>query len=55
VADVYDALAHDRPYHAAMPLERVFEILDADAGTRLDRRSIAALRELLQSGAELAA
>jgi putative two-component system response regulator len=55
VADVYDALAHDRPYHAAMPLERVFEILDADAGTRLDRRSTAALRELLQSGAELAA
>jgi HD-GYP domain-containing protein (c-di-GMP phosphodiesterase class II) len=55
VADVYDALAHDRPYHAAMPTDRVLEILAADAGTRLDGRSIAALRELLQSGAELAA
>jgi HD-GYP domain-containing protein (c-di-GMP phosphodiesterase class II) len=55
VADVYDALAHERPYHAAMPTDRVFEILDGDAATRLDGRSIAALRELLQSGAELAA
>jgi len=55
VADVYDALAHDRPYHVAMPLDRVFAILDGDAGSRLDGRSMAALRELLQSGAELAA
>jgi hypothetical protein len=38
-----------------MPAGRVLEILDADAGTRLDGRSIAALRELLQSGAKLAA
>jgi hypothetical protein len=38
-----------------MPVEGVLSILDADAGTRLDGRSIAALRELLQSGAELAA
>ena len=55
VADVYDALAHDRPYHAAMPAGRVLQILAADADTRLDGRSIAALRELLQSGSELAA
>ena len=47
VADVYDALAHDRPYHAAMPTERALAILDADAGTRLDRESIAALHRLL--------
>lgn len=47
VADVYDALAHDRPYHAAMPTERVLEILAADAGTRLDSESIAALRAML--------
>jgi HD-GYP domain-containing protein (c-di-GMP phosphodiesterase class II) len=55
VADVYDALAHERPCHAAIPLDRGLAILDADAGTRLDGRSIAALRELLQSGAEFAA
>jgi HD-GYP domain-containing protein (c-di-GMP phosphodiesterase class II) len=55
VADVYDALATARPYRAAMPAGRVLEILDTDAGTRLDGRSIAALRELLQSGAKLAA
>jgi HD-GYP domain-containing protein (c-di-GMP phosphodiesterase class II) len=51
VADVYDALAHDRPYHAAMPIERVLEILAADAGTRLDSESIGALRALLAAGA----
>jgi HD-GYP domain-containing protein (c-di-GMP phosphodiesterase class II) len=50
VADVYDALAHDRPYHAAMPTERVLEILAADAGTRLDSESIGALRALLAAG-----
>jgi HD-GYP domain-containing protein (c-di-GMP phosphodiesterase class II) len=50
VADVYDALAHDRPYHAAMPTERVLEILAADAGTRLDSQSIGALRALLAAG-----
>ena len=49
VADVYDALAHDRPYHAAMPADRALAILDADAGTRLDGESVAALRRLLDS------
>ena len=47
VADVYDALAHDRPYHPAMPAARVLEILDADAVARLDGDSIAALRQVL--------
>jgi HD-GYP domain-containing protein (c-di-GMP phosphodiesterase class II) len=47
VADVYDALACDRPYRAAMPAERVLAILDADAGARLDAESVAALRRLL--------
>lgn len=47
VADVYDALARDRPYRAAMPTERVLAILDADAGARLDAESVAALRRLV--------
>ncbi|MGH3138458.1 MAG: HD-GYP domain-containing protein, partial [Gaiellales bacterium] len=47
VADVYDALARDRPYRAAMPAERVLAIIDADAGTRLDAESVAALRRLI--------
>ena len=47
VADVYDALARDRPYRAAMPAERVLAILDADAGARLDADSVAALRRLV--------
>jgi HD-GYP domain-containing protein (c-di-GMP phosphodiesterase class II) len=47
VADVYDALARDRPYRAAMPAERVLAILDADAGARLHAASVAALRQLV--------
>jgi putative nucleotidyltransferase with HDIG domain len=36
VADVYDALASDRPYRPAFPHERTLAIMSAEAGTRLD-------------------
>ncbi|MFL5382990.1 MAG: HD domain-containing phosphohydrolase [Longimicrobiaceae bacterium] len=36
VADVYDALASDRPYRRAFPHERTLAIMAAEAGTRLD-------------------
>jgi len=36
VADVYDALASDRPYRRAFPHERTLEIMSSEAGTRLD-------------------
>jgi putative two-component system response regulator len=36
VADVYDALASDRPYRSAFPHERTLAIMSAEAGTRLD-------------------
>jgi len=36
VADVYDALASDRPYRPAFPHERTLEVMSAEAGTRLD-------------------
>jgi putative nucleotidyltransferase with HDIG domain len=35
VADVYDALASDRPYRPAFPHQRTLEIMAAEAGTRL--------------------
>jgi len=36
VADVFDALSSKRCYKEAMPLERVLEIMKADAGTHFD-------------------
>ena len=36
VADVYDALASDRPYRPAFPHERTLEIMSSEAGIRLD-------------------
>jgi len=45
VADVFDALSAERPYRPAMPREEVFKILDKEAGTSLDRRCIAMLKE----------
>ncbi|HSU13953.1 HD domain-containing phosphohydrolase [Longimicrobium sp.] len=38
VADVYDALASDRPYRRGFPHERTLSIMAAEAGTRLDPR-----------------
>ncbi len=36
VADVYDALASDRPYRPAFPHERTLAIMSSEAGTKLD-------------------
>jgi putative nucleotidyltransferase with HDIG domain len=36
VADVYDALASDRPYRHAFPHERTLEMMSSEAGTKLD-------------------
>lgn len=42
VADVFDALSAERPYREALPLEKVFAILDRDA---LDRDCVAVLKD----------
>jgi putative nucleotidyltransferase with HDIG domain len=55
VADVFDALAARRPYRDALPLEKVFEIMDADAGRALDPASLAALKQATQGLPQLAA
>jgi HD-GYP domain-containing protein (c-di-GMP phosphodiesterase class II) len=44
VADVFDALAAKRPYRDAMPMDKVFAILDKDADVALDSSCIAALK-----------
>ena len=43
VADVFDALAANRPYREAMPLERVFQILHRDAPHAMDASCVEAL------------
>ena len=46
-ADVFDALTADRPYRAAMPVAKAFEILDADAGKSHDPICIDALKRAI--------
>jgi hypothetical protein len=43
VCDVYDALISNRVYRAAFSHEEAVEILQADAGTKLDRRAVETL------------
>ncbi|HET7479517.1 MAG TPA: HD domain-containing phosphohydrolase [Rubrobacteraceae bacterium] len=50
VADIYDALAQDRPYRRAPPKERVMEIFDDESGTKLCPESVTALKELVSKG-----
>jgi HD-GYP domain-containing protein (c-di-GMP phosphodiesterase class II) len=47
VADIFDALTADRPYRAAMPISKAFEIMSADIGTGIDGNCFAALQRAL--------
>jgi PAS domain S-box-containing protein/putative nucleotidyltransferase with HDIG domain len=42
VADVFDALTHDRPYKSAWPVERAIAEIQRAAGSQLDPRVVAA-------------
>jgi putative nucleotidyltransferase with HDIG domain len=44
-ADIFDALTADRPYRAAMPVAKAFEVMTADVGTAIDGRCLDALRQ----------
>jgi putative nucleotidyltransferase with HDIG domain len=43
VSDIYDALAAARPYRSAMPIEKVFSIMQKDAPRALDPQCLDAL------------
>jgi len=45
VADVYDALCAKRPYRDALPVEKVFSMMQADAPHALDAACLQALME----------
>jgi HD domain len=53
VADVYDALTSLRPYRAAWSPERAMELLDQQAGTKLDAGCVMALHRVLAERAAL--
>ncbi len=50
VADIFDALTADRPYRAAMPIEKAMGILDAESGGALDGDLITELRDAVEAG-----
>ncbi len=47
VADVYDALSADRPYHKALPKEKALDNLREESATKLDPESVALLEGLV--------
>lgn len=47
VADIFDALTADRPYRAAMPASKAFEIMASDVDTAIDGNCFAALQRAL--------
>jgi putative nucleotidyltransferase with HDIG domain len=50
VADIYDALAAKRPYRDAMPIEKVFAVMQSEASQKLDARCLEALTTAHRQG-----
>ena len=55
VADVYDAMASDRPYRKGMALSKVLSIIESEAGRQFDPTVVTVFLEIMQEKAELAA
>jgi HD-GYP domain-containing protein (c-di-GMP phosphodiesterase class II) len=43
-ADIFDAITADRPYRAAVPIERTFQIMSEELGKAIDPRCLEALK-----------
>jgi len=50
VADIFEAMTAARPYRGPLPAEVALRELEAVAGTKLDDRCVAAVRELVHAG-----
>jgi len=53
VADIFDALTADRPYRAAMPVEKAMAIMDDMVGCAIDEKCYAALKKAVAKFDEL--
>lgn len=49
-ADIFDALTADRPYRAAMPVDRALAIMENEVGSAVDPLCLKALRAVVQGG-----
>jgi HD-GYP domain-containing protein (c-di-GMP phosphodiesterase class II) len=47
LCDVFDALSSDRPYRAAMPVDRALALMNADLGTAFDAEGFEALKAVV--------
>jgi PAS domain S-box-containing protein len=52
VADVFDALTHDRPYKPAWPVEQALALIRSSAGTQFDPRVVEAFLEIIAAGGD---
>ena len=50
VCDFFDALTADRPYRAAMPVEKALAIMAEEAGSAIDPDCFAALKQVIADG-----
>ncbi len=50
VADVFDALTHDRPYKPAWPVEQAVALIRSASGSQFDPRVVDAFFEILAAG-----
>jgi putative nucleotidyltransferase with HDIG domain len=51
VADVFDALASDRPYRKAMPIGQIFELMQKESGRQFDPAAVSALLNVMNEHA----
>jgi len=49
VADIFDAISADRPYRAAVPVERTLEMMARSVGTAIDPLCFEALQVAVQT------
>ncbi len=52
VADVFDALTHERPYKPAWPAEQAVALIRSSAGTQFDPRVVEAFLEIVAAGGD---
>ncbi len=52
VADVFDALTHERPYKPAWPVDQAVALIRSSAGTQFDPRVVEAFLEIVAAGGD---